>query len=151
MTPLATEPLLPEDRIDLTLYAKVDPARFVQCFRRTWEKIPAEGREILLVHWLRPDSRDVFKITLLAHVGERAGRSMYGYCHHDGLQIGFSIAGIDLLPDHLVDTVIAHELAHAMCFACEINPAEDTIDSMVVKWGFPMAELRQAVALHPNL
>jgi hypothetical protein len=124
--------------------------RFAQLFVETWRRLPLRVRRRVLKHWSTdPFPYQLFKpsIELLAGWSSRdRGRGLrgtWGCSSHHGHTVRFWTRIVAAFPDHLVQDLIAHELAHVDQWAAgwdlnEMDPfeVEEAADWMVENWGF---------------
>jgi len=147
-----------------------DGRRFARLFRQAWSKLPLSVRRKLLKYWrvrfrelygdvlhlcpwppieLVPDKSDFYR-----------GNSTDALAQYSHWRCGFSFhsAWMDALPDHAVECVVAHELAHAVCYID--NPdrhragapynnrgysrSEHEADALAKSWGFDVAAKKRA-------
>lgn len=95
-----------------------DDERFARNFRRTWRRLGKDVRGSLTDYWRDPDfvymaCQLVFPtIEVLDDWPGRCERDI-ARCCRNGHLLRFWAPAVDAMPDHLVQTLIAHELAHA--------------------------------------
>jgi hypothetical protein len=147
--------LLPAEGFRLQL-AGVSPKsptvpRFVEAFGRTWAQLGPDVRHALISGWWtarQPRERRNWIVPYIALVKRLDWEAFTGcYIAHHHL-LAFVRKRVAALPDHLVETLIAHELAHAYVRAVAGPGAhhnEDLTDALAESWGFRMRELRSAV------
>lgn len=175
-------PIVARDELRLDIYGCGDEARFARVFAATWWKLPRYARREMRAHWRSdrtgrmpcavPDrlGRVVFappRIQLLngwdrPSTGRiRTGalpdgghaRHPLGVAFAEGFLLRFYAPVVDRLPDHLLEYLIAHELAHVLqyaigpermfgCPAAEVTEGmvEEEADAAVGEWGFALSE-----------
>ena len=158
-------PLLPRHKVYL-FRVDGDGRRFVDNFRRTWSAIPLGDRRKLLRNWRSLPSRVVFNgkltgypyVELIPHKSDysrgNSGDAIAQYCHF-GCSFSFCSMYMDLLPVHAVQSLIAHELGHAICHIedaeshypeqLETSWPEENADEVATCWGFDMDQTYQAI------
>ena len=152
--------LVKRSGIYLTRLGHTDDERFARNFRKTWRRLGNDVRTSLLDYWRDPDivymSQLIFPT--IEVLDEWSGRREFDLarCSKNGHHFRFWAPAVDAMPDHLVQTLIAHELAHAYRASVGIfvmdpdNPAtahEDRTDELDTRrllcdeWGFDDTEL----------
>ncbi|MFQ5464240.1 MAG: hypothetical protein ACE5E5_16640 [Phycisphaerae bacterium] len=111
-------PLVKRSDIYLPRIGDGDEERFAVNFRKTWRRLGKDVRGRLTAYWRDPDLvymalQPVFPtIEVLNDWPERCERDL-ARCCKNGHHFRFWAPAVDAMPDHLVQTLIAHELAHA--------------------------------------
>ena len=82
----------------------VDKHRFAGAFRQIWERMPRWARATILRHWQPLPSGP--RIEIEWEIGAA------GMCRSNGEWLVFEAQVVDAMPLHLLETLIAHELAH---------------------------------------
>lgn len=92
----------------------VDLKRFVRVFRETWKGIPLSERRRLLSYWRSrsptPYSPRFIILEGLYNRGEDIAALGVCYFHQNAFE--FRADAVNLMPDNILRTLIAHELAH---------------------------------------
>ncbi len=111
--------LLPRHKIFLTSAGYVDDARFVRVFRATWRRIPLRYRCRLLAYWreLQNESEGLCPVFFPAQKmptdHERVDAPMaLGLWKSFGGSTHYLAPVVEMMPDNILSTLIAHELAH---------------------------------------
>lgn len=102
-----------------------DGTRFVRLFKKTWEKIPQQDRDLLLSLWkaqreLLPSGYPNMKwprIALRKEHGSFEGVRKKGHislASSSPMEIAFYAPTFAIMPDDVSCTLIAHELAHGV-------------------------------------
>jgi hypothetical protein len=147
-------------RYGLSLFAPHgEGQRFARLFRETWAQIPLWARRAILRHWR------VMGFTRVELVNDWSGRQgAKGYragrpvrrgkglrgdkacCTWRGHKLRFWCPIVRAYPDDLVRDLIAHELAHVVQNAFELEfydnyETEQSADEFVEAWGFSVTAI----------
>ena len=158
-------PLLPRHKVYLFRVGG-DGKCFVDNFRKTWSVIPLRDRKKLLKHWRSLPSPVVVNGKLIGYPSVELipyksdyfrGNSGEAIAQYKHFRCSFSFCSTytDLLPAHAVQSLIAHELAHAICYLEEAEshcpehletswPEEDA-DEVATFWGFDCDQANEAI------
>ena len=143
-------PLLNGSTIRLTAYSGAHDyaPRFAALFRASWSRLPVAAQGTLIGKWQSSDDGSPTFVLCDDLEDHAAGIGTYGI-HSGQARFDFSAAKLRDMPDRLVETLIAHELAHcALGHTGDYSTAyEDEADKLVTSWGFPMVELRDFLQL----
>ena len=141
--------LLPDRGIILSINGSVAPdllVKFADNFRATWQKVPEGDRRKLIAHWdySGEECSEVYPAIWLIEQMPREieGGDTFGRCDL-GCLFEFAARCIRILPDSLLQALIAHELAHAIQCANRTAMTEDGADHIAAEWGFPIREFRR--------
>lgn len=150
-------PIVPSSRLWLPRLGIGDDARFAGIFRDTWGSIPIRARRLIVKHWRQcPLGRLQglwSPMVALANYWEFSewgvrGMKDYAACGCGGHSLFFDAPLVDAMPSQHVRELIAHELAHAVEYACGEFPqadrtqprvfveAENVADEIMEGWGF---------------
>lgn len=137
--------------------------RFVAAFRSTWCRIPSEDRSKMISWWQWWDGQLSHQLSELYRLSGRVGEMPHAkrtptievldkhpswgnavaMSHHFGSGMSFRRVVVDVIPDQLLEVLIAHELGH--CFLHSLSRLDFSkfpIDSEVAvfrqlrRWGF---------------
>jgi hypothetical protein len=113
-------PLVPSSGLFLKRGPYGDPERFTVAFKATWRRLSRKVRRTLREYWATPlgvyDELFPFAkrpgIEIVPHLNG-SNRDALGMCMAHRHWFYFWAPAVDLLPEDLLQTLIAHELAHA--------------------------------------
>jgi hypothetical protein len=114
-------PLRPRHAIYLTVVSGNGP-RFADAFHATWKRLPLWVRRRLLRYWRNHPRYGAWPspfISIQSVTSE--GRKNYGLRRHYGCEFEFASKYTDILPENVLQDLIAHELAHALQCALGIH------------------------------
>lgn len=138
----------------------VEADRFVGRFRAVWQKVPPGEREIMGLHWAkrRQKMADIFarsatpisdrvEVPMVQVHLERVDFEAHGFSEPLGFYCGrtfsltFWAVAVDLMDENTLDSLIAHELAHAYTDAAGIakvveDEEEEQVGQVMRSWGF---------------
>ena len=151
VTDLRTIELIPDVSIRLAVVSRIEPLRFKTVFLQVWEKIPFPARAKLVGYW------SVLPATVYFTSDWQERGSRLAQCWARGSVFCFLASAIDRMSDMVMGISIAHELAHAYCFATNepnhcgsplpeavrYEQAEAIVRSICDLWGFCSRELSQ--------
>jgi hypothetical protein len=162
-------PIHPEHGLFALVYMG-DGTRFVRLFKKTWEKIPQQDRDLLLGLWKA--QRDVLpsgypnmkwpRISLRKEHGSFEGVRKKGHislASSSPVEIAFYAPTFTIMPDDVSCTLIAHELAHGVIglenpkkpprgLGKKYADLEKRIDQRVEEWGFDVEAFDRWRATH---
>ena len=157
-----------------------DSERFVALFGKAWARIPEDAKEQLLGYWRQSDLQDyTFPRVEYVNSWKDRRRGTAGECRYGGNWLVFSASYLDRMPENIVETVVAHELAHVLQHATGlIKPhfdlpwltppgllarmSRDSLrairvqydelhaDATVSGWGFEMRQAREWIGKNVN-
>ncbi|MBC8255050.1 MAG: hypothetical protein H8E35_13635 [Ardenticatenia bacterium] len=162
-------PILPRHKVRL-FCVHGDGRRFARLFRQAWSELPLSVRRKLVKHWRESRPRIVgapealFPWPGVELINDKSdfyrGNSSDALAQykHQMCSFSFHSAWMDALPDHAVECVVAHELAHAVCFleapdrhaaGAAFNKrgfsrSEHEADALAKFWGFDVAAQKRA-------
>lgn len=147
----------------------LDDDRLARCLARTWNRLPGEARDSLLVRWQskREQGEDFF------WVGEREydpfceggcawkprtlavvpGTMPLGLCLNRGHAIRLNARYAKPMPDAVLEVLLAHELGHCYQYAASkrtwLGPnCEAEVISLMAEWGFRNQDIDEWQAEH---
>lgn len=154
-------PLVKRSDIYLPRIGDGDDERFARSFRKTWWRLAKDVRRSLTDYWRDPDLvymvlQIVFPTIEVLDDWSGRGERDLARCCKNGHHFLFWAPAVDAMPEHLVQTLIAHELAHAYrasegIFVMdpenlptadeERNDELETMRLVFYEWGFDDTEL----------
>lgn len=118
--------------------------RFVCAFVTVWRRLPPWDQDLLVRHWFARGEHPRIVLTYLQDHPEEG--PTLAECSQGGRSICFDPRWFDGLTDAFLQTLIAHELAHAVEWSRGGDYRNETAtDALVERWGYPMAALRAKV------
>jgi hypothetical protein len=132
-------------------------ARFVRAFRRTWKRLPLGDRRRLLKHWrencpLALVRNGHYSPLVEVQYGWQARNEepLAGSWRSSTHRLFFLAPAVVLMPNRHLDTLIAHELAHAALTAagCDDKNDEELAEGIVDLWGFDQYALIRWIVEH---
>ena len=124
--------LLPQHRVDV-IVAGTGGGRFVALFQLAWTRIPLYARRAVLKYWREglgpaipcppPDSPNIVLTDVPIRLTKTRGAmnsidpELWAKVSCNGHEMTFWSPVINHMPDHLVQDLVAHELAHVFQFA----------------------------------
>jgi hypothetical protein len=113
-------------------------------FKATWHRLPALVRDRLRWHW----GEHGLAVCLHQDLGppqDDSGQLIYSRCVEMGRRLCFAAWVMTRLSADQMETLIAHELAHAYEASQGLGLDDEArTDALVERWGFAMQELREA-------
>lgn len=95
----------------------IDLERFARVFRLAWRHIPVGERRRLLTYWQALPTYPGFapRFVILDDLFNRGqDLNALGFCHFGSNSFEFLADAVNLMPDNILSTLIAHELAHVV-------------------------------------
>jgi hypothetical protein len=118
-----------------------DGEKFVVLFRRCWDRIPTDARQVIVAYWEKaggPRNRPLFELSDCWADSAEA----YAQVRLRGWELRFESESFQKLPDGVASFIIAHELAHVFYWASGGQPdaseaaREANADATAKRWGF---------------
>jgi hypothetical protein len=135
-------PLLEEHQVYLFVPDR-DGHRFADLFRKTWNHLPGHATKRILRHWRAPCPFAPVLRPQIELVGDWSGRIVaMSETFMEGNHLAFHKPSVDRMPDHLVETLIARELARvfdiALVGSCNRDAKEACYrpGEIAESWGF---------------
>lgn len=134
-------------RHQIHIFAPEGGDRFASLFRLTWSRLPLWARREILGHWRCGGAGGLFRhlvgrIPKIELVGGWSGREALAAVRSNGHHLQFDAAVVREMPDHLVQDLIAHELAHVhqgatgLFYSMPLHVLEQDANELMEAWGF---------------
>jgi len=137
-------PLLSNHEITFVTDGYGDAEKFARIFNNTWDCLPEEHQGYLLEHW-QLHSTPLLKYPVVQLIGwkkefmpvkrhdtDDPDVAAFAACTENGLQFAFWQPVMDRLPDEHAETIVAHELAHAVISILPENRENPQLDVLIM-------------------
>jgi hypothetical protein len=127
-----------------------DERRLRRCIRATWARIRGNASQAMVQHWMKGPTREdedfsegALRIEALPDWPDVDWPGYYGFTFNDGHAIRLDSAAVKAMPEDIVTTLVAHELAHVFQYARRLEPIEEQAIDIMERWGFRDEEITE--------